>query len=1078
MHRYLLASTAVLALAAPAAAETISTAITTPVRTSTVKAGTPDAITITDDGSVKPTTGTAVTLDSNHNVTNEGDIAISNSNGAVGIHAEAGVTGEIVNAATGTIVIDETYSPTDANNDGDLDGPFALGANRFGIRTAGTHTGRIVNNGTITVEGNDSAGIWLGGLQNGEFTHNGTTTVAGDRAVGVHTAAIAGNVRLAGVVTVRGDQAVGARFTGDVSGAMVIQGAISSSGYRYTAAPASTANLDADDLLQGGIGVLIEGNVAGGIVLAVAPANNSTSDNDEDDDGIDDDKEGNAAVSSFGAAPAMAIGATDRAITIGAVAGTSPAYGFINQGNITGAGVYTGVDGNGLVIGGRGGAVTITNGLHNSGTISASTVDAAATALRIGSGATVPEVRNSGTVSATTGNTANSRATALRIDQGASVATIRNSGTIKATASGTTGIATAIRDLSGGVTLIENSGTISATDLDEDEEADHHIAIDLSANTSGATVRQTLVAAGVTAPSIAGDVRFGTGNDLFDVADGTVTGDISFGTGNNTLNLSGDAVHSGDVTFGAGNDLVSLVGASRLGGSVDFGGGADSLSIAGTSVFSADLVNAGNLAVTVSGGALSIAKPVSIGSLSVGASGTLHATLDKTAGEGSLYTVAGTASFADGATLLLSLGDTEDAEGRYTVLQAGTITGRADLETDTDFLPFMFKASVATNAPANTIAIDIAKKSAEDLELNRSQASAYDAIFAAINEDDDVEDLFLAITDGDQFRGLVRQMLPDHAGAAFEGVSLGTRTFGRQAADPQSPVYSLGGLDVILSTAGWSSEKDEGDTAAYNLGGLGFSAAGEIDTAFGAFGVGATWFWNDYDNGTQYNNVQSDTYELAAYWRGKWGGLSAFARGSAGLASFSGRRTLQGTVDGETIERTSESDWDGTLMTFSAGASYEGRRGSLFFRPTVSIDYLTLSEDGYTDTGGDEALDLIVDERDSDELAANAGLAVGFDVIGQGSGNLLRRGPDTRWFRVETEGGWREVVGGALGSTTARFEGGEEFTLDPEENEAGWYARLRAVGGGTLFEVGGEAGAEQRRGETAFSLRGTVRIGF
>jgi hypothetical protein len=71
MRRYLLASTAMLAVAAPATAETIATKVTTPVKTSTVKAGAPDSITITSAGSVVVTGGTAVTMDSNHSVTNQ-----------------------------------------------------------------------------------------------------------------------------------------------------------------------------------------------------------------------------------------------------------------------------------------------------------------------------------------------------------------------------------------------------------------------------------------------------------------------------------------------------------------------------------------------------------------------------------------------------------------------------------------------------------------------------------------------------------------------------------------------------------------------------------------------------------------------------------------------------------------------------------------------------------------------------------------------------------------------------------------------------------------------------------------------
>src|SRR5690606_34041046 len=129
---------------------------------------------------------------------------------------------------------------------------------------------------------------------------------------------------------------------------------------------------------------------------------------------------------------------------------------------------------------------------------------------------------------------------------------------------------------------------------------------------------------------------------------------------------------AGRAIFGAGSDTFSLAGSSKFQGVLDLGGGADSLTLAGTSYFSGKLLNAAGAAVNVTGGTLGVEGPVSLGSLAVGANGVLVATLDNTAGEGSLYNVAGTASFADGATLSLRLGDVEDAEGRYTVLQAGT----------------------------------------------------------------------------------------------------------------------------------------------------------------------------------------------------------------------------------------------------------------------------------------------------------------------------------------------------------------------------------------------------------------------
>src|SRR5690606_34792675 len=208
---------------------------------------------------------------------------------------------------------------------------------------------------------------------------------------------------------------------------------------------------------------------------------------------------------------------------------------------------------------------------------------------------------------------------------------------------------------------------------------------------------------------------------------------------------------------------------------------------------------------------------------------------------------------ASGATLALRLADVTNAEGRYTVLQAGTLEGAAGIKTTTDFIPFMFKASVATGVAANTLAIDVARRTTQELGLNGSQTAAYNAVFAAVGADDEMEKVFLGITDGDLFRNSVRQMLPDHAGGAFDGVSLGTRAFAAQAFEPIGPAYSLGGLDILFSAAGWTTDKDEASTAAYDLGGFGFGASGEIDTGLGSFGGSLNWFWNDYDNGSDQN---------------------------------------------------------------------------------------------------------------------------------------------------------------------------------------------------------------------------------
>ncbi|TXC69159.1 autotransporter outer membrane beta-barrel domain-containing protein [Sphingorhabdus soli] len=1065
MSRHLLATTALTVfLISGAHAEDITTKKTTPLSTSTVKAGGPDAISITKDGSVVLTGGTAVTIDSNNKVSNAGAITISNATGAVGIRALANTNADIVNS--GTITIDESYTPTDVDKDGDLDGPFALGSNRFGIRVEGDHIGNIVNSGTITVKGNQSAGITVGGTLTGNFVHDGKTTILGDNSVAVDLEAVSGNVRLAGIVSAIGANSVAARFGGDIGGALVVQGDISSTGYRYKTAPSDASRLDNDDLLQGGSALVIAGDVEGGIVLAVAPKDADPNNADEDGDGIEDAKEGNAKVVTYGSAAAAQIGGQGHDIMIGSVAGTASGYGLQIDGTVEGHGVYAGVNGNGLQIGGTGGLVTIEKGIGIAGAIGATSKDSIATAVKLAAGTTTPEVRGTGKVAASTGDAVGAHATAFDIAAGASLPRFYNSGVISAT-SGAKGTTTAIVDHSGTLAFLENSGSISASG---GKDAGSNVAIDVSANGNGVVVRQIKVGSGYAAPAIAGDVVFGAGDDQLTLEDGTLTGDVRFGGGDDKFSLSGDAVQKGRVTFGASNDAMQLADTAVFDGTADFGGGADVLTLMGTSKFTGSIVNAGGLAIDLQGGTLDLKTPSSFASLNVGATGVLVATLNHTPGAGSAYVVSGDATFVKGAKLVLRLADVEHAVGSYNVLTAGTITGLGDLETLTDLVPYMFKAALDTNAPTSTLAVDISRKTAGELDLNSSQSSAYDAVFNALSTDKDIGNVFLGITNGDAFKYTVGEMLPDHAGGSFEGISLGTRTTARQLLDPASPLVTKGKFSATANLAFWGSDKDTGETAAYNLHGYSWSVSGEYATGLGKFGATLAYLWNQHKNGIQ-SRVAADTFELAGHWRGTFGPLTGFARGSLGRANFDSVRTFSATVDNKPLERKIEGSWNGDFVTAMAGLSGEGGGAYFFFRPSVTIDYIRLKEDGYSETGGGKALDLIVEGRKSDELGLNSGLTLGYDFVG-------RRKRDENWFRFEVEGGWRQILSGDLGDTTAHFQGGTDLTLVADASTKGAYGRLRALGGVAGFTVGGELSGEDRHGSVDLALRGSVSVAF
>jgi hypothetical protein len=1021
----MLAGTTLGLLHTPLAAQSvINTARTTPVVTSSVNNGQPADVRIESTGSVIVTGGTAVTVDSNNAVANAGTIRVTDANNAIGIRVTAGRTASITNS--GTITIDETYTASDSDNDGDLDGPFAVGSGRTAILLEGALTGNLSHTGTILVEGNNSAGIRAAGPIAGTVNHEGKTTVTGTNALGVGLGAVTGEVKLAGEITVRGAGARGAVLNGDLGGVLRVQGQITATGYRNTTLPSDTSKLDADDLLQGGSALVIEGNAARGILFEAV---GSTS----------------PRLLAYGIAPAMQVGGTTN-ITIGATQGTANGYGIIQTGTVLGDGVYQGIDGTGMRIGGRGGEVVIANGMLVNGEMRGASRGANATGLELAAGTRLPELRNAGTITATVSGTSGSgQATAVLISQNASVPTLRNSRTITATAI-RDGSAFAILDRSGTLSLVENSGSIGASGADS--ASTRNIAIDLSVRSGDSIIRQTEVAAGITAPSITGSVRFGSGNDRLELLDGTMTGNVSFGGGTNRLIMSGDAVMNGNA---------------------DFGGGAGFLTLANTALFNGRLTGAQNLAVNIGSGTLQLAGPTTIASLETGANGVIGATVGGAAGTNSAITVTGNATFGTGTKLRVRLADINSAVGTFTVLNAGSLTGASNLSADGALVPFLYKATVAVSG--NNVNVAVARKATSELGLNVSEARAFDPLFAALSRDAKVANVFLGINTGEVFKAYVAQTMPDHAGGSFEGVSQGLRTLARSFMDPNSPFKEEGKFRIIADFGTWNVDKERGASADFDLGGLGLRTGVEYMTGVGAFGVTGSWLWNKHTSGPGDNSVLSDSYEGGVHWRGKFGPVIGFARAGAGRNDFSGSRVFAGGSGTNAANYTIQREWSGDFVTASGGIAIEGGSQFVFFRPSVVLDYLRLKEDGYTETGGGNALNLTVEGRTSKEVAVNGGIAVGADLYGMQS-------RDQSWLRVEAEGGWRELLTDDLGSTRARYNNGAWFTLNPEGRDSGWFARARALGGDGTYRVSGEVGLEEQFGQIGYSVRASLRFGW
>ncbi|WP_091739507.1 autotransporter outer membrane beta-barrel domain-containing protein [Phenylobacterium immobile] len=970
-----------LVMAGHACAETsISTATTAPVATATAANGQPDSLLITTAGSVVPTvSGAAVTVNSNHAVTNNGSISFNDVNDATGVLLAGGAGGGLTN--TGSISLGETYVAADGDNDGDVDGVFAQGARRYGVRLgAGTYTGNLNNAGSITVKGVDSAAVLLEGRLVGSLLSSGSISVIGERTVGLSAASVAGDVRVTGAVSAAGEAATAIRL-GQIDGLVALQGAITATGYRYTSrlTDAERAKLDADDLKQGGAAVAITGSVGRGLLLDAPPSNVDANDADEDDDGVDDSAELTAAVTSYGGAPAILISG-DQALSLGAVGPGALAYGVVNKGQVNAYGVFDGIDATALKIGRSGGqGVIVTGGINNLG------------------GAVVASAYNAS-------------ATAVLLEGDASVPALLNSGAITATQTGGAHNASAIVDLSGSLGWIESSGTITAgvtatTGVKPTGEA---IAIDLTRNGAGATVRQT--AGSEAAPSaITGAVRFGAGDDRLEILSGSLTGDMRFGAGADTLVVDGLAKVQGALSDGDGRLTIDLR-SGRLG-----------------------LTNAGAVAVSA---------------LNVGATGVFAVTIDPTAGATGGLNVAGEAAFADGAKVEVALTSLLKDPASFEVVRAGSLKVGA-VGATLGGAPYLYAASLKANATTGVLSVDLRRKTVEEIGLTGSGAQAYDAVFGALGQSSALQGAFLAQTTQAGFEGLYDQMLPDHAGASLMSAAAISGAIASATAAPRR-------ASTNVDSAVWAQEiafnirRARESAAGYASSGFGLAAGAEAISGPQALGLSMSFVSTDYrDRGADdREQVSMSLISGGAYWRVRQGAFQAHVGAGLGYGVFDGKRRLSGAG----LDLVADGKWRGWLAKADASAAYTLEAGPFYARPQLSVNYVRLAESGYQERGGGDGFDLKVSSRTGDFLTGEGLMAIG-----------ARFGGDDYWA-PEVSVGYRQRLAGSPGRTTASFSGGDSFTVDPERPfksavlarggvKIGFSDVLIAVDGGGAFEA-------------------------
>lgn len=993
----------------------ISTVRTTPVTTSNASGtGTADDIRIAEGGGITLASGTAVTVDSNHDFSTGGASSITMAlaaNGATAVLVNAGVTSDISIGSTISITDTiETYPDTD--NDGDIDGPWATGSDRYGIRYAAGApvTGNLLVGalGSIGVEGNNSYAISIESGLIGNIQSQGAIRVFGDNSVAIRTQGVTGDITLLGSVTARGMNTSAVSIGGDVGGRLTLQGEINATGYRYTSrgSEAFEAKLDADDKLQGGPAVIIAGSVAGGVVVDRPPTDTDAANTDEDGDGIADGTEGTGNINSYGSAPAIIVASTTQAITLGAVGAGDNNFGFINRGTITGQGIYEGITANAVVFGGNAGqTVTIEGGVRNQGTVAALASGASATAYHFGIGASTPRFVNVGTITGGVASDVAANSTAIQIDAGASLPSFTNNGSILASAGGGAATVTAINDLSGTLVSITNTRSLQATlntNAAGDPVTGSTTAINVAANTTGVTIVQTGVASTPSAldpdtdgdgvpdsvePIIVGDIRLGSGADLVDIRNGVVFGNIDFGLGADTLSITGGAIV---------RSALSDVG--------------------------------GDLTINVSNGILDArhANALDVTTLNVGADGNLIVTIDPANSTSGGFNVSGAATLADGAGLGVRFTSLLTTPERFTLINAATLNyGALDLAAIENNSPYLYMVAAGADVPAGQVFVDVRRRTADEADLIAVEAAMFDSFYSTLGGAgaESVRNAFLAQAGREDFINLYEQLLPDHAGGPLLSLSSGVDAVTR-ALTGRNASAAPGETSAWVQEINFYADKDKTDTYGFRSEGFGVAGGIERGSGLGAVGISLAFTSSDLeDPESEAEEVLSASLlELGLYWRAQGQYWTTWARAAAGYATFESERRFVGAG----LNLSNESDWNGFTLAAAGGVSYERNFGRFSIRPEAYAEFFSLSEEGHVETGGGDGFDLEIDDRDGHLFSATAAVNFGMSM-GENS-----------WLRPEVRVGWRQNISVDPGETIARFRsGGPDFTLDGGSIEGG-----------------------------------------
>ena len=529
-----------------------------------------------------------------------------------------------------------------------------------------------------------------------------------------------------------------------------------------------------------------------------------------------------------------------------------------------------------------------------------------------------------------------------------------------------------------------------------------------------------------------GDMAVGAGTlDTATVSFGSGTGALVFNHIDSGYDFGADVSGNGTIVHQAGETTLSgdasgFTGLTHISGGMLFVNGtlAGNVALVGGTLGGIGAV--GNLQV---GPGATLAPGNSIGTLNVSnitfGTGSIYEVEVNSAGQTDLINAIGTAAINGGTVMVVRFPDYALGTVYTIVTAAGGVTGTFDtasFATGSLFITptltydannvFVMLSQSATFASVAATPNQIAAAGGAD-SLGSDNA-IFDAI-SVLGTAAEAQTAFNAIS-GEVHASaktalledsrFPREAATDRMRAALGGVAARNSA---QTGDRISESFGLWGRGF----GSWSRWNSDGNAAAIDRTIGGFVMGGDAQIWDNArFGVLGGYSRSHFSVSDRMSSGTANTYTLGAYGGGEWDAFTLTGGLAHSWHSLDTSRSVAFTGFSDSLSASYSAR---TLQAWGE-AAYSIETGAARFEPFANLTYVSLSTDGFTESGGAVAL-----------TAASNTVGATFTTLGLRAETAVSLGGADATLRGMV--GWRHAFGGAPTAQVAFASGGDAFTI-------------------------------------------------